>query len=111
MKYFITGAERQHTCYHEFYRGKWDKISFWKEESILLDDDMLSVCGDFFRALQMVIPSYDPFGETEVTYSQWKEIGRLLETAEESSRELYAEADRWAEKTFALYNCFTILGI
>lgn len=29
MKYFVTNKERQGTCYHEFYKGKWDEKTFW----------------------------------------------------------------------------------
>lgn len=33
MKYFVTDRERDGTCYHEFYKGRWDGKTFWKEDS------------------------------------------------------------------------------
>ena len=39
MKYFIFNNQRDGGSYHEFYKGKWDKKTFWKADSILLHDD------------------------------------------------------------------------
>ena len=36
MNYFITNSEMIGTCYHEFYKGKWDGEIFWKEDSLLI---------------------------------------------------------------------------
>lgn len=41
MKYFITNSEKIGTCYHEFYKGKWDGETFWKEDSLLLHDEVM----------------------------------------------------------------------
>lgn len=41
MKYFVTLDECKNTCYHEFYKGKWDEETFWKRDSLYLHDDIL----------------------------------------------------------------------
>ena len=41
MKYFVYNNQRDGTCYHEFYKGKWNRWKFWKSDSIFLDDDYL----------------------------------------------------------------------
>ena len=48
MKYFCTEDKRVGTCYHEFQKGKWDEHTFWKEDSLLLSDDVL-VDLEFFQ--------------------------------------------------------------
>ena len=111
MKYFVSAPQRQGTCYHEFWRGKWDGKSFWAEDSILLHDDVLDACPDFPKILLAVIPTYAPFGVTEVTCPQWEAVGRLANAAEGTTKELYDEADAWAQEVFRTYDCFTILGI
>lgn len=111
MKYFVTNESRQGTCYHEFYRGRWDEKTFWKDDSICLHDDVLWECTGFEEAIRTVIPSYDPFGETEITHPQWKEIGQLIAGKDDMSKEIYAEANKWAESVYKAHDCFTILGI
>lgn len=111
MKYFVTNKDRQGTCYHEFYKGKWDGKTFWKDDSICLHDDVLWECSGFEEAIRTVISSYDPFGETEITQCQWEEIGRLIEGKDAMSKEIYAEANIWAEGVYKSHDCFTILGI
>lgn len=66
MKYFIFDNQRNSSSYHEFYKGKWDEKTFWKSDSILLHDDYLYNNG-FVDAIVEVIPTYDPFGETEIS--------------------------------------------
>ena len=34
MKYFVINKERQGTCYHEFYKGKWDGEQILNEEFV-----------------------------------------------------------------------------
>lgn len=111
MKYFVTDSERQGTCYHEFYKGKWDGITFWKPDSLSLHDDILIECSGLVEAILAVVPSYDPFGNTEISYQEWKEIGHLVEEKREKDKEVYEEADKWAESVYKAYDCFTILGI
>lgn len=67
MKYFVRNKERENTCYHEFYKGKWDGNTFWKEDSISLHDNIMFENKGFVDAIMEVIPTYDPFGETEVS--------------------------------------------
>ena len=112
MKYFVTGQERAGTCYHEFMKGKWDGVSFWKEDSICLHDDILYESGGFEKAIAAAAPSYNPWGATEISRRQWEEIGKLVAAGDdEKCRELYREADDWAQDVFPAFECFTILGI
>ena len=110
MKYFIFNNQRNGSSYHEFYKGQWDEKTFWKADSILLHDDYLFDNG-FVDAIIDIIPTYDPFGETEITADEWKKIGNLILTKDEKSQEIYFEANEWLEDVFKEYNCFTILGI
>ena len=111
MKHFVTAAQRQGTCYHEFWRGKWDGVSFWAADSILLHDDILDECRGFAEALLAVIPTYASFGVTEVSRPQWEAVGALVGAMGGSAAELYREADVWAKEVFRTHACFTILGI
>lgn len=78
LKYFVRNIERDGTCYHEFYKGKWDEKTFWKDDSLFLHDDVMFKNQGFVDAVIDVIPTYDPFGETEITHEIWKKSGRLL---------------------------------
>jgi hypothetical protein len=40
MEYFITEDYRTNTAYHEFRKGKFDGVTFWKSDSILLSDEI-----------------------------------------------------------------------
>lgn len=111
MKYFVRNNERESTCYHEFYKGKWDGKTFWKEDSLSLHDNMMFENKGFVDAIIEVIPTYDPFAETEISADEWKKIGQVITQKEESSQELYQEADEWLKEVFKEYDCFTILGI
>lgn len=79
MKYFIKDKDRKGTCYYEFYKGKWDGESFWKTDSILLQDDIVFQNEEFIDAILEVVPSYNPFGETEISNVEWKAIGQFIE--------------------------------
>ena len=109
MKYFITDKEREGTCYHEFYKGKWDGETFWKSDSISIDDDFLD--RDFCDTIREVVPNYDPYGVTEISDAQWKAIGEVITSRTKKTQEIYNEADRWLKDVFKKYTCFTILGI
>ena len=111
MKYFIRNNERKGTVYHEFYKGKWDEETFWKDDSLLLHDDVIFKGEGFGEAIIKVIPTYDSCGETEVSVEQWKKIGEEIKYKDEYSRELYEELDGWLEDVFKEYDCFTILGL
>ena len=111
MKYFVFCNQRNVTCYHEFYQGKWDKHTFWKSDSLLLHDDILFKHEDFVEAIQEVVHDYNPFGETEIYQNEWEKIGEIVSQKATSSQELYKEADLWLQNVFIKHNCFTILGI
>lgn len=111
MKYFVSDNERNGTCYHEFYKGKWDGKTFWKDDSISLHDNIMFEYKGFVDAILEVIPTYDPFGETEITLEEWEKIGLNTMLRDEVSKEIYHEADIWAKEVFKEHKCFTILGI
>lgn len=51
LNYFDNGVEIKGGCYHEFVKGKWDGKTFWSDDSLMLDDDILNdlnVAGLFF---------------------------------------------------------------
>jgi hypothetical protein len=110
MKYFCTVSNRVGTCYHEFYKGKWDGKTFWKSDSILLHDDTcneLEIC----KAFAAVILDYDPYGVTDVNQSQWKDIlNYSLQLATEAKIAL-AEATIWVNEALENEEVITILGI
>ena len=111
MRYFVQNSERKGSCYHEFYKGKWDQKTFWKSDSICLHDDILFECIGLAEAFKTLVDNYDPFGETEINHYQWKSIGVFIEDKDSISKAVYDEADNWLEKVFAEHDCFTILGI
>ena len=109
MKYFVLDDQRKGTCYHEFYKGKWDEHTFWNADSISLHDDFMF--DGFVDAIVEVVPTYDPFGETEISIEEWNEIGKIILTKDQESQEVYNEANRWLKDVFKTYTCFTVLGI
>ena len=62
MKYFIKNDQRKGSCYHEFYKGKWDNETHWKDDSVYLHDDILYDAMDLADAIREVLPEYDPAG-------------------------------------------------
>ena len=111
MKYCTWPHERKGSCYHEFFRGKWDKETFWRSDSLLLDDDTLCSVPDFINALSAVLPDYDPYGETTVTKDRWDTIGKFVSSKSSEAQEMYQEIDMWAAEVFKSEGCFTILGL
>lgn len=110
MEFFCYVNDRKGTCYHEFYKGKWDNKTFWKSDSILLDDDILSEL-EIYKAFLAVIPDYDPYGITEVTQSQWKAILDYASKLDTEALTALTEAIPWVNKVFKDEEVFTILGI
>lgn len=110
MKCFLFANQCNGSSYHEFYKGKWDGHTFWKSDSIFLHDDYLYNNG-FVDAIYEIIPTYNPFGETEISIEEWKKISELILSKDTKSREIFNEADKWLQKVFEKYDCFTILGI
>ena len=111
MKYFVTDSERTSTNYHEFFKGKWDGVTFWKEDSISLDDNVLYANKGFEEALVTIVTEFDPFGETETSLEQWIQIGKAIPADDRDSLEMFQEADAWLTNVFREYGCFTILGL
>ena len=110
MKYFVYNNQRDGTCYHEFYKGKWNRWKYWKSDSIFLDDEYLFK--GFSDAIKEIVPYYDPFGETKISIDQWKKIGEQIKEKDVKSQEVYSEADQWLrDEVFTKHKCFTILGI
>ena len=110
MKYFRTNSELNGTCYHEFQKGKWDGVTFWKNDSLYLYDDILYDL-KIVELLLSVIPAYDEFGETEINELQWNEICNTAASIGSELKAVIDEADVWARETFKTYRIFTILGI
>jgi hypothetical protein len=110
VKYFVYNNQRDGTCYHEFYKGKWNRWKYWKSDSIFLDDDYLFK--GFSDAIKEIVPYYDPFGATKISIDQWNKIGEIITAKDIESQEVYHEADLWLkEQVFHKHKCFTILGI
>ena len=110
MKYFIFDHQRSGSCYHEFYKGKWDGKTFWKSDSIFLADDYLFA--GFADAIKESVPDYDPFGKTEISLEQWNKIGETTTFKDAESFAVYREADAWLRnQVFQSHKCFTILGV
>lgn len=111
-KYFIRSADRQGTCYYEFYVGTWDrkKMPFWHKDSICITDCQFHSTG-LATIIAEVIPQYDPYGETAVKKQDWDIIAKK---ATEAGGEAYAvveEAAEWIKQNFLRHKVFTILGL
>ena len=111
MKYCVLNHERDGTGYHEFYRGKWVGQSFWRDDSIYIDDYRLFEIKGFVGALRAAVPYYDSYGITEISREQWKKIGTLIRDGDGSAQELYQEISKWTDEVFKKHDCFTILGL
>ena len=107
--FFISNNERTSTAYHEFYKGRWDGHTFWKDDSIFLRDDIMADNRHFLHAIKRVVPKFDPYGVTEISKMEWNMI--QYEIIDESAADMYAEADKWVQETFKECDCFTILGL
>lgn len=110
MKYFCTEEERKGTCYHEFQQGKWDGKTFWKEDSLLMEDDVCWNLG-FGKLLKETLPDYDPYANIEVTQVQWDEICQKVAALGGELAEAVGEADTWVHENFLTHEAFTILGL
>ena len=111
MDYFIYEYQRKGTCYLEFYKGKWDNKTFWKKDSILIDSDIFLDCKDFVDSILKIIPTFDPFGVTEISYDAWEKIGKIILRESTQSQEIYYEADELLKNAFAEHGFITILGV
>ena len=109
-KYFVSSKETESSCYYEFYKGKWDEETFWKDDSIYIKDDDLDDC-NFFDILTKHVPDFAPFGETEIACQQWEMVKAEALAEGGKNAEIVMEADEWIQDTFSKYEVFTILGI
>jgi hypothetical protein len=115
MKYFLTEHEREQTgstCYHEFYKGKWDEetMLFWSEDSLYIhDNQMFDLKLD--ELICSIVNTYDPFGETEIDKTQWNAIKSKAEMIGDNLLDAINELTPWVEDTYVTHNIFTILGI
>ncbi len=109
-KYFVCANQCEGLCYHEFYKGKWDRESFWSEDSIYIYHGNFINTG-FEKLLLEVLPTYNPFGETEITESDWEKIVNKALVADVKNADIVNEVGEWIQETFKKYDVFTVLGV
>lgn len=110
QKYFVKSKDRHGSCYYEFYKGKWDKKTFWKDDSIYIHGDDWQDC-NFVDILIKHAPDFYPFGETEINQEQWELIKKDAMLSGEKTAKIVTQADEWMIDTFSKHKVFTILGI
>ncbi len=110
LQYFCRESERKGTCYHEFQKGEWDEHTFWKEDSLLLEDDKLAEL-KLSRIFKQAMAEYDSYGPVRVDKAQWSEVLRLAKEAGGAQWEAVCEADVWVQECFLTEAVFYILGI
>lgn len=106
MWYFVCNNQRTGNCYLEFFKGKWDGISVWNDDSIFLDPTIMAE--GFKNAIAEVIPTYNALGITTISPAVWEEIGKRVLQKDNESQDQYNEADVWAKRVFQSHDCFTI---
>ncbi len=113
MRFCVLNSERQDTCYHELYKGKWDseKMEFWRDDSLYIHDDIFVQYPKLIRAIKKAVPSYDAYNETAITAHDWDEIGKLLAECDQDTKAFYAEINEWAGQVLEEYGVFTMLGL
>ena len=111
-KYFIKSADRQGSCYYEFYVGTWDrkKMQFWHKDSICITDHEF-YCTGLANVIAEVIPHYDPYGITVVTKQDWDKIVQKATELGSTTQAAVEEAAEWTKQNFFRHKVFTILGI
>lgn len=109
MKFFIRNDQRKGSGYHEFCKGKWDKETHWKDDSIYLNDDILYDAKDFEEAIKEVITCSSTDGYTEVSVDDWIKIGQIVDQKDIFAREIYQDANMWVQLACAECGCITIL--
>ena len=110
--YFIKSADRQGSCYYEFYVGTWDrkKFEFWHKDSICITDGDFH-CTGLANVIAEVIPHYDPYGITAVTKQDWDKIVQISTELGGATQEVIEEAAEWMKQNFFRHKVFTILGM
>lgn len=110
MKYFCTEDMRVGSSYHEFQKGKSEKIQCWKKDSILLSDLVyfeLGIEDLFYESFE----NYDYYGVTYVDKSQWDALVLAALDVGGDVYEAVCEADLWAKKVFESEDYITIYGM
>lgn len=112
MKYFVRNEDRKDTNYHEFYKGHWDEdtMEFWSNESIYMHDDIMYQL-NFGELILNVIPTFTPFGETEIDIYSWEIIYKKAKEDNGELHQMIEELNLWGQDTFAKHDVFTIIGI
>lgn len=110
MKYFIMESERKTTNYHEWSKGRFDGVSFWKVDSLLISDDM-HIKLNLEKIFRLYIPDYDPSGECCISKKQWDAIMKKGNEIGGNIFECLKEADEWVKKTFEDNEVFTMIGV
>lgn len=108
-KYFCSNQERQGTEYLEYTKGKWDKETFWQNNSMYLNIDFEIF--DYVQILQAVLPNYDTYGVTGISSEQWEQIKSEAKMRGGTVVEMIEEIDCWMHDTFQTHGEVTILGI
>ena len=110
MEFFITEQQRKQigsTCYFEFQKGsKKYKPVFWKEDSLLLDMDVLEEI-----ELYKVIPDFNYYGITIIDKEKWKMIQKNAENESKDIKNAVDELEVWVEENFKEFDYFVIHGI
>lgn len=110
MKFFCTASERIGTCYYEFQKGRWDGHTFWKEDSLLLHDDVYMKLG-LDKLFKKAISVYDAYAHTEVNKDQWQKVCEIAGELGGEVKLAIGEADVWVKENFVREEVFTIVGI
>ncbi len=111
MRYLVSLNECKGTCYHEFYKGKWEEETFWSESSIYLNDDILQENRLLIKSFQKYLSNYSDTGETEINFELWVKIRNDIFQQNGKEVELVEELDTWLREAFKEYEVVTILGI
>lgn len=114
-KYFLNESERKasgSTCYHEFFRGKWDEntMVFWNKDSLNIHDDWMVALG-LQDLISSVVSSYQSYANTEINQEQWRDICANAEKIGGNLLDAIKELTPWVEYNFLQNEVFTILGI
>ena len=110
--YFISSADRQGSCYYEFYMGAWDEenMQYWHKDSICISDDNFWGTG-FETLVSEVVDDHDPYDNIPVAKEQWDIILQKAEEVGGELRVVVSEAANWAKENFKRHSVFTILGM
>ena len=110
MRFFVKDNERKNTNYHEFYKGRWDGVTFWKEDSLLLHMDIFDQL-NLYSVFIAALPDFNYYGETYVTPAQYELLKSSAFTQGGEIAVLFAELDIWVSECFKTESCFIIQGI